>query len=75
MPTSSASQEAIGALAKVIFEEMERLAPSAGPADWSEVEQWERDLHTRGVARMLADRELVLRALGLSRDDDVDGTS
>lgn len=73
--TAAPTDCAVNALAKVLFEEMERLAPGVGPHEWNEIEQWERDLHARGVAKMLEARSLVLRALSLADDDDVNGAS
>jgi len=65
------SQDAVTALANMLFEEMERLAPSCEGSGWETLDDWERDLHLHGVRRILRERGLVLRAL--ADNDDVAG--
>lgn len=63
--TSNVSRdEALRELARLLYEEMERLAPS-GPEhiDWGSLPEWERDLHVHGVRRVLRERPLLALVL------------
>lgn len=55
------------ALGRLLYEEMERLAPTAEIADWNALEDWERDLLVLGVRRLIRERALITKALA---DDD-----
>ena len=64
MPPAATSDDAITALAKVLYDEMERLAPGCAEfVEWSDLEDWERSLHIRALRGVLSHRDVVLRAL------------
>lgn len=60
-------------LGRLLYEEMERLAPTAEDAPWEGLEDWERDMHLRGVRRLLAERDLILSALALADERSCQG--
>jgi hypothetical protein len=66
-------REVFEALGRILFEELERLAPSAPDRlnDWEKLGQWERALYVNGVERLFEERELVERALKLADHDPI----
>lgn len=66
-PAEESPENAIALLGRVLYEEMERLAPGAGDyVEWEKLPQWERDLHINGVCRVLRESDLVMAALPLA---------
>ena len=64
--------EARSNLARLLFEEMERLAPSANDeGSWSEISEWERLLYLNCVDRLLCEHNLIRLACEISDDDEV----
>jgi hypothetical protein len=65
---------AIDALARILYEKMERLAPGAGEyVAWDELPEWERDLHRHGIEAVLEDRDLLFSAVPFAGDDVING--
>ena len=62
-------------LGRALFDELERLGPSApgGVAKWDELTNWQRGLYVNGVKRLIEEREFVQRANHLADDDSIEG--
>lgn len=62
-------------LGRILFEEMERLAPSSPEVfvDWDEMGDWDRLVYVNSVRRLLVDEDRLRLALQLAGDDGVDG--
>ena len=63
----------LGELGRILFEEMERLAPSSpmSLSCWDKIGNWERELYVNCVERLVEERELVQRALHLADNNAV----
>ena len=60
-------------LGRILFEEMERLAPSSPMSlnDWDKIGSWERALYVNCVERLCEERQLIDRALQLTHNDSI----
>lgn len=60
-------------LARVLFEEMNRLAPGSPEdvSDWGQIGEWDRLLYINCIERLLEERKVIERALQLANDDPV----
>lgn len=64
---------ALEALGRILFEEMERLAPSSPDriSDWRKIKSWERRLYINCVERLCEERELIGSASEFTSDHAV----
>ena len=71
---AGAPADPITALARILYERMERLAP--GPSqfvEWDKLTDWYRGLYTNSIRTLLEEPELIHAALHLADDDVVLG--
>lgn len=66
-------QEILEKLGRILFEEMEHLAPSSPVRlnEWEQIGQWERLLYINCVERLIEERKLIERALQVADDDAI----
>jgi hypothetical protein len=63
----------MAALARILFEEMECLAPSSpdSPNEWLTISEWDRALYINCIDQLCGERDLIERAQKHSDNDTV----
>jgi hypothetical protein len=56
-------------LAERLYYFLEKYDPSENPLEWVQLSEWQKDYYLACVTALLADRSLVLAALGLNASE------
>jgi hypothetical protein len=65
------SSNPIDLLSCALYNKMEHLDPSTDEIDWHDLSEWEKDYYRTCVRYLLADADLVRRALSFACNDHI----